>query len=489
MGTVIDNEKTKEKCQIFTPDNIVNSMLDYLEYTNDLYGKKVLENSCGDGQFLKEIVRRYISDCRSRNIPEDKIAEGLSADIYGIELDANHCAACIENLNEIARNFEIFDVAWKIFNRDALREPVEEKFDFIVGNPPYVSYWDMDKSERDFIKANYSACKFGVCDYSYAFIQDGLSRLTNLGKMVYIVPNSIFKTKSGQKLRVLLKENLVEIYDYAATKVFENVLTSPAIIVINCERSNEMLRYCNMSNGVKVEISKASLGELWVFAKKTKKSDSSETKKLRRFGDYFSVSTSVATQYNKAFVLSGWSDDGQCVSNGTEEIERLAVRKAASPKGMKRRKCEYIIFPYRYHSSGGNVIITHYIPKEYMRIFPKAYSYLYSHKGDLEKRDADKNSEWFEYGRSQALTHLNVKKLLLSTIVTGKTLVYELDEDTVPYSGLFITEKEHKKPLSLSVAKEVLESKAFYEYIQVIGVNASGQSVRITSKNICDYCW
>ena len=52
MGSVIENAKTKEKCQIFTPDDIVETMLDHVGYIDSLYGKTILENSCGNGQFL-----------------------------------------------------------------------------------------------------------------------------------------------------------------------------------------------------------------------------------------------------------------------------------------------------------------------------------------------------------------------------------------------------------------------------------------------------
>ena len=67
MGSVIENEKIK-KCQIFTPDDIVDGMLNHLGYSDHLYGKTVLESSCGNGQFLKEIVIRYIKDCESRGL-------------------------------------------------------------------------------------------------------------------------------------------------------------------------------------------------------------------------------------------------------------------------------------------------------------------------------------------------------------------------------------------------------------------------------------
>ena len=87
MGSVIENEKTKEKCQTFTPDDIVKTMLDHVGYIDSLYGKTILENSCGNGQFLKEIVKRYINDCKQKGLSRTKIKNGLGRDIFGIELD------------------------------------------------------------------------------------------------------------------------------------------------------------------------------------------------------------------------------------------------------------------------------------------------------------------------------------------------------------------------------------------------------------------
>lgn len=46
-----------KKCQIFTPENYVIELLDSVGYTENLYGKKILENSCGDGNILAIIVQ------------------------------------------------------------------------------------------------------------------------------------------------------------------------------------------------------------------------------------------------------------------------------------------------------------------------------------------------------------------------------------------------------------------------------------------------
>ena len=40
------------RCQQFTSYEIANEMLDLLGYQHNLYGKTLLENSCGEGNIL-----------------------------------------------------------------------------------------------------------------------------------------------------------------------------------------------------------------------------------------------------------------------------------------------------------------------------------------------------------------------------------------------------------------------------------------------------
>ena len=480
MGSVIVNEKTKEKCQIFTPIEIVDKMLDLLGYSHNLYGKSILESSCGNGQFLKEIVRRYINDCKMNGLSRTRIKNGLRRDIYGIELDPMLYQECIISLNEITDSFNIKRVSWQIKNADALRDPFQRSFDFIVGNPPYVSYWDLDSTERCYIEENYSACQFGAWDYSYAFLQDGFSRLNQGGRMAFIVPNSVFKTNAGIHIRNLLRPYVTAIYDYTTTNVFENVLTSPAILVVNKATPTEHICYHDLSRRENIIIESVALGDSWVFKKQTQTNNG-----IHRFGDYFQVSTSIATQCNKVFVLKGWTEENQFLYNGETRIEKAAVRKAASPRGKSSNAQEYIIFPYYYLEGKLN----RYSEDDYKKLFPFSYEYLNHARTELEKRDADKNSKWFEYGRSQALAHINCEKLILSTVITGRVRAYKLDDNEVPYSGLFITIKDREDGLTLDTAEEILASGSFWNYIVPHGINARGKSIRIVAKNVLDYCW
>ena len=88
MDLVINNPKTKNKCQIFTPNDIVEKMLELAGYTNNLWGTTVLENSCGDGQILSSVVRKYIECAKREGISNAQIKLGLEADISGFDIDA-----------------------------------------------------------------------------------------------------------------------------------------------------------------------------------------------------------------------------------------------------------------------------------------------------------------------------------------------------------------------------------------------------------------
>ena len=480
MGTVIDNEKTKLKCQIFTPIEVVNSMLDYIGYSANLYGKSFLDSSCGKGAFLIEAARRYIIDCQSNGLSRTKIKNGLGRDIFGIELDPFLYQECLNSLNKLTDSFNIKRVTWQIKHADALRDPFQRHFDYIVGNPPYVSYWDLDQTERSYVESTYSVCRSGAWDYSYAFLQDGYGRLEDKGKMAYIVPNSIFKTNSGKSVRNLLRPFIIDIYDYTTTNVFGKVLTSPAILVVDKAVDSSQISYHDLSKNTHQIINRNSLGDTWLFDRNKYCANATH-----RFGDYCNVNTSIATQCNNVFVLQNWDDDGRYLCRGDEKIEKEAVRNAASPRGKANGLKEFIIFPYYYF----NDKLMHYSEDEFKDRFPLAYKYLSNERKKLEKRDADKNSQWFEYGRSQALKHINCEKLLISTIVTGKVRIYKLEYDEVPYSGLYITVKDNAEGFSIDSAAELLSSSRFLEYIIPRGINAHGKSIRIVANNILNYRW
>lgn len=469
MNNILDVKQNRRKCQVFTPDNIIDLMLDTAEYRFNVIGKKVLEPSFGSGKIIKKIIFRYIDDAFRHNYSSSQIAIGLSNDIYGIELDKELYDKTIDELNNILIKYGISNVNWKLFNSDTLKIDINIKFDFIVGNPPYIEYRNINKEDRDYLKNKYVSCKYGKFDYCYAFIEKAINCLNKTGKMVQLVPNNIYKNVYGFALREKMKKHISLILDFPEQKIFNGFLTSSSIFLYDCNNNRSYFEYRNMTLKINKFIDRDYLKDKWIFMDKT-----CILNKSYRFGDFFSASISVATLLNEAFVLN---------ENQVNKFydEQDIIRPASSPRGCRFCKKEYIIFPY-YFLDGKLKKITY---DDFLYKYPKVLKHLEYYKNKLEMRDKDKSSQWFEYGRSQALAHLNQKKLLMSTIVTKNIEIYNLSKENIPFSGIYIVQK--KNNLTLDYAQKILKSREFMEYVCNIGIRISGKSIRITSKDINNF--
>lgn len=469
-----------KKCQVFTPFDNVVELLDRVGYLSNLYGKKVIENACGDGNILVVIAERYIKDCLSVDMNLDQIKSGLESDIYGAEIDKKHYYKCILNLNSIARKYDILNVKWNILNVDILKAELSIKFDYVIGNPPYITYRELDEETRKYLRDNYDVCSEGQFDYCYAFIEASLKCLNETGRLSYLIPSSIFKNVFAQKLRDYMLPYLCKIYDYTTEKLFNTVITSSAIIILDKADLKDKIEYFDIANNISHNAVKSALRKKWVFTRyKNRKATKKATKKAR-FGDYFTASNSVATLLNKVFIIDKFDETSDYIITNNYKIEKKILKIAASSKCLNYGRKEWIIYPYYYEDNR----LIRYTEEEFISKFPCTTSYLMNHRIDLNKRKSDKSVQWFEYGRTQALAHLNQKKLVTSAIITKKVKVYELSEEYIPYSGIYITTKG---TLPLSKAKEILESDDFFKYVQAIGVNASGNSMRILTKDINNF--
>ncbi len=466
-------DMVNEKCHVFTPIHIVNKMLDDVGYINDLYGKTFLENSCGDGQVLCEAVNRYIIDCKQKDFNDKEIILGLERDFFAVEYDKKNFEKCISNLNKLLNLHELEFVRWNVFNSDFLNLKIDKKFDFIVGNPPYISYANIDSKNRNFIRNNFDSCKKGKFDYCYPFIELSLSYLKSDGKLAYLIPTNIFKNVFAKDLRTLLLDKVTKILDYKTKKIFKNVLTSSSIIICDLGNLKSYINYHDVSNNQYISIDRKTLGEKWVFS--TQNCD-----KKVLFSEYFLAATSVATLLNEAFIIKNYEEMQDYFSVGNTLIEKGALRPAASPRTLSKNLQEFIIFPYEYI----NGKLQRFEIEEMINRYPGALSHLEKYREKLNLRNSDSSAKWFEYGRSQALDNLNQEKLLTSFIVTNRVNVYELDVDDIPYSGIYIVPKSN---LDLSIAKKILESKEFLEYVNNIGIYISGSSLRITANDIKNF--
>lgn len=84
-GYIVDGIKSKsrvkENGEVFTPNQTVNDMMDLLEDEGYRVESKMLEPSCGNGNFLVEILKR-----KTESVNQRYIDSGDNIDIYNLNL-------------------------------------------------------------------------------------------------------------------------------------------------------------------------------------------------------------------------------------------------------------------------------------------------------------------------------------------------------------------------------------------------------------------
>ena len=476
MFTIRNISQVFDKCKIFTEKEQVKNLLDEIGYKENVYNKKVLENSCGDGNILVEIVKMYIEISLNEKYSLKEIRDGLERNIIAYEIDESHYKHCIENLNKILERYNLKPVNWKIYNKDFLFSNEKEKFDYVIGNPPFIKYSEINLDLRKILCENFKSCQKGKFDYYFPFIEKGLKLLNNKGKLAYILPNSLFKNVSGKIIRdEILKYNL-KIVDYTGLKIFKKVKLP--ISIVCCENHEEVasyIKYIDVKNKIEKNIEKKELKKKWIFETYI----SNKGPKLKEFID---AHMSIATLSNNVFLIKDnyeIKDDHFVINNFS--VEKKIIRKAVSPRSAERKKEEFIIFPYKKNKKNK---FEKYEEKEFQQHFPMAEKYLQDKIQILNKRKSDKNSKWFEYGRNQGIYNSYQPKILLSTIITQKVKIYFLSEEEIPYSGICITSNTKE---NLEIVYRILKSNKFLEYIYSVGISTNGKSVRISPKDILNY--
>jgi hypothetical protein len=129
-GVERDKLRIKQTAEVFTPTELVQEVLDKLEKQDPILfldpTKTFLDNSCGDCQFLSEVVIRKMerSGC--------DLLTALST-VYGVELMADNVEECKKRLagpNPTSEILEILDkniVCHDALTYDYTFEPIKKK--------------------------------------------------------------------------------------------------------------------------------------------------------------------------------------------------------------------------------------------------------------------------------------------------------------------------------------------------------------------------
>ncbi len=463
-------KKEKRLGQIFTPQYLVCEILDFAGYTisGNILGKHVIDNSCGDGAFLREVVRRYcvayINDHGARR--KKGLAKELETFVHGVEIDRASYSKCLENLDAVAREMRLPNIKWDIRNMDTMSvDCFDGAMDFVVGNPPYVRVHNLDDSFEKVKR--YSFCCGGMTDLYLVFYEIGLKMLSPRGRLCYIAPSSWINSVAGWNMRECLRTRryLRGIIDLQHYQPF-NATTYTAITLLENGHDAKQFTYGVYDGPQKVRIIDELAYDDAFFDDALFLGDKNT---LRQFKAMKTADVPSRVEVKNGFATL--ADDVFVSDEFPFDDFVIPVIKASTGKWRKG------FYPY---DSNGKPMLRN-------RIFSCAAvaEYLHSNKEALLKgRSEAKCHDWYLYGRTQALKDVWVNKYSINTVIKD---VSSIKINAVPggagvYSGLYIVSDVPEAKL-----REVLECSDFIKYISVLKKYKSGGYYTFNSRELKQY--
>lgn len=455
--------------KIYTPDFIVEKILDEIGYnkTENIVGKRILDPSCGDGRFILKIAERIIEF-----VPSELLKESLE-NIYGWDIDKQAIDLTIEKLNRLVQPYQL-KINWQITVQDALKVPYETafkdiKFDYIVGNPPYIRIQHLEPENRVFIQKNYNFCKSGSTDIYIAFYELAIRLLKSNGSVGLITPNTFFTTETALPLRQFFvkHQNILKITNYGSIQVFDKASTYSAIVMFD-KKKRKYFSYQkaeSLNNFKQTLIKFEALKDKQFWALSIKKQPNFKGKKL---GEIAKIHVGITTLADKIYIMPQVSTDGkfmylQSKYSGIVSLEKDILKpiiKVSKLKNGNQPPTEYIIFPYQKNKGKYQIIPE----KDLKEKYPLTYQYLLAHKTYLDKRDNGKPNKvaWYAFGRSQGLNTSFGPKILFSPMNKKPNFIFSPFKDTSFYSGYCIKYNGDQQALL-----QQLNSRKMADYIEI----------------------
>ena len=105
MNLIKSKQRVSDHGEVFTPEWLVDAMLDLVKDETERLDSRFLESACGSGNFLKKILKRKLATVEMKYAKSEFDRKNYAIlslmCIYGIELLEDNIAECKENLLEI----------------------------------------------------------------------------------------------------------------------------------------------------------------------------------------------------------------------------------------------------------------------------------------------------------------------------------------------------------------------------------------------------
>ena len=199
------------KGHVPTPPSVVDLMVAKLFHGREPNPREtLLDPGCGEGAFIEGVLRF----CRTHRLD--------SPSIVGVEMNP----VLVDEAKGRLHGGKGVEIVQADFLFHAL-----PKFDYVIGNPPYVPITGLSPEERRRYRANYVTAVERF-DLYLLFFERALKLLAPKGRLCFITPEKFEYVHSATPLRRLLGGFTVEEVNHVSEDTFPGLVTYPTITTV-----------------------------------------------------------------------------------------------------------------------------------------------------------------------------------------------------------------------------------------------------------------
>ena len=331
-------------------------------------------------------------------------------------------------------------------------------FDIVIGNPPYVRQ-EKIKELKPYLKEYYETYT-GVADLYVYFFEKGLKILKDKGIFAFICSNKFAKANYGKKLRKLILENQLKIYnDFTGLKIFKEASVDTCVIQIKKDfiENNEVYvddEYFMKQNKLNSNSFMFNSPQILDLREKIFNQGT-----LIKDLD-IQINYGIKTGFNKAFIIDEKTKDKLISEDfNNKEIIKPLLRGRDIDKWRINYDNLYLI-----HSYDGLNIFDKY---------PIIYNYLSQYKEKLEKR-YDKGKNWYNLRACSYDDLFEKEKIIYSEISRKPQFTYDLNEYYLSNTAYLINSEK----INLKYLLGLLNSNVIFWIFKHISYNLGESSYR-----------
>ena len=477
---------------VFTRPEVVAYMMNEVMHAGHFSqwsGLRILEPSCGDGAFVLPIVDALIAEKPDWN--DGSLAGFLSAFDISAESIGRVKKAVSARLNDAGcppRVVERLLARW-FCREDFLLHDFGEKFDVVIGNPPYIRFDNLAPEKQRLYKARYTTFS-ERCDIYVPFFERSLSLLSERGVFSFICTNRFVRSSYGRRLRRMIGDSFhVALYlNMEHTQPFETEVSAyPAIYVIDrrvgqATYSGEVesldedalrLFRTGVAGSLLSRFDKWYAGDApWVST------SSAERRRFESIASSFPTVEQSGVGTRVGIGVASGADDVYVNPQLHAEIEDACLLPLVASEDIRDGVIAW----------GGRYMLNPYDRQDDRRMldlskFPKAGAYLNRHAVKLKARYCAKKhpDSWYRTLDRISYRILNAAKILLPDIQRGGNVALDERGEFYPHHNVYWITSEAWNMRALCA---LMRSSFVTDQIRQVSVQMRGGSIRYQAQNL-----